>query len=117
MDPRLEVSTAKALIESTAKCVPSAWSRATPGGEGPRAGQSRQGIARLVSRSDSDEGRTAPDSELVNHIHPQRDGVLEQTGSAFDHGTEEVLRWARFRHARFVIEAPRSNPRGAYVRA
>lgn len=104
-DPRLAVSTAKALIESTAKCVLTArgqsYSRAAKVPTLVNAAQESLGLA---PKSVSDEDRAL--RQALQSLVTLTQSVTELRNSVgIDHGAEEVPRWVRPRHARLVVGA------------
>lgn len=104
-DPRLAVSTAKALIESTAKCVLTArgknYSRAAKVPALVNAAQESLGLA---PKSVSDEDRAL--RQALQSLVTLTQSVTELRNSVgIDHGAEEVPRWVRPRHARLVVGA------------
>lgn len=104
-DPRLAVSTAKALIESTAKCVLTArgqtYSRAAKVPALVNAAQESLGLA---PKSVSDEDRAL--RQALQSLVTLTQSVTELRNSVgIDHGAEEVPKWVRPRHARLVVGA------------
>jgi hypothetical protein len=104
-DPRLAVSTAKALIESTAKCVLTArgqsYARAAKVPALVNAAQESLGLA---PKSVSDEDRAL--RQALQSLITLTQSVTELRNSVgIDHGAEEVPRWVRPRHARLVVGA------------
>lgn len=80
-DPRLAVSTAKALIESTAKCV-----------------------LGLAAKSVSDEDRAL--RQALRSLVALTQSVTELRNSVgIDHGAEELPKWVHPRHARLAVGA------------
>ncbi|CAM3822185.1 abortive infection family protein [Isoptericola cucumis] len=105
MDPRLAVSTAKALIESTAKCVLTArgqsYARAAKVPTLVNAAQESLGLA---PKSVGDEDRAL--RQALQSLVTLTQSVTELRNSVgIDHGAEEVPRWVRPRHARLVVGA------------
>lgn len=104
-DPRLAVSTAKALIESTAKCVLTArgqeYSRAASVPKLVNAAQESLGLA-AKSVSDEDRALRQALQSLVTLTQSVTE-IRNQVG--IDHGAEEVPTWVRPRHARLVVGA------------
>lgn len=104
-DPRLAVSTAKALIESTAKCVLSA--RSIPYTKS-------DDVTQLVARSQealglAAKGASGEDGSLrrvLGSLATLAQNVTEiRNKIGVDHGAESVPRWVRPRHARLVVGA------------
>lgn len=104
-DPRLAVSTAKALIESTAKCVLSARGVAYTKSDD---------VTQLVARSQqalglAAKGANGEDQSLrrvLGSLATLAQNVTEiRNKVGVDHGTESVPTWVRPRHARLVIGA------------
>jgi hypothetical protein len=102
-DPRLAVSTAKALIESTAKCVLSA--------RGVTYTKSDD-VTQLVARSQqalglAAKGASGEDQSLrrvLGSLATLAQNVTEiRNKVGVDHGTESVPTWVRPRHARLVV--------------
>lgn len=104
-DPRLAVSTAKALIESTAKCVLTArdqsYSRAANVPKLVNAAQESLGLD-AKSVSDEDAALRRALQSLVTLTQSVTE-IRNQVG--IDHGAEEVPTWVRPRHARLVVGA------------
>lgn len=104
-DPRLAVSTAKALIESTAKCVLTTrgrrYSRAAKVPQLVSAAQESLGLA---PKSVSDEDRAL--RQALQSLITLTQSVTEiRNQVGIDHGAEEVPTWVRPRHARLVVGA------------
>lgn len=104
-DPRLAVSTAKALIESTAKCVLSA--RGVPYTKS-------DDVTQLVARSQqalglAAKGASGEDQSLrrvLGSLATLAQNVTEiRNKVGVDHGAESVPTWVRPRHARLVVGA------------
>lgn len=104
-DPRLAVSTAKALIESTAKCVLSA--------RGVTYTKSDD-VTQLVARSQqalglAAKGASGEDQSLrrvLGSLATLAQNVTEiRNKVGVDHGAESVPTWVRPRHARLVVGA------------
>lgn len=104
-DPRLAVSTAKALIESTAKCVLSA--------RGVTYTKSDD-VTQLVARSQqalglAAKGASGEDESLrrvLGSLATLAQNVTEiRNKVGVDHGAESVPTWVRPRHARLVVGA------------
>lgn len=104
-DPRLAVSTAKALIESTAKCVLSA--RKVPY-------KRSDNVPALVTRAQESlglaaKGASSEDPSLrrvLQSLVTLAQNVTEiRNQVGVDHGAESVPRWVRPRHARLVVGA------------
>lgn len=104
-DPRLAVSTAKALIESTAKCVLTARERSyTRSAKVPALVNAAQESLGLAAKSVSDEDRAL--RQALQSLVTLTQSVTEIRNSVgIDHGAEEVPRWVRPRHARLVVGA------------
>lgn len=104
-DPRLAVSTAKALIESTAKCVLTARGQSyTRAAKVPALVNAAQESLGLAPKSVSDEDRAL--RQALQSLITLTQSVTELRNSVgIDHGAEEVPRWVRPRHARLVVGA------------
>lgn len=104
-DPRLAVSTAKALIESTAKCVLTARGQSyTRAAKVPALVNAAQESLGLAPKSVSDEDRAL--RQALQSLITLTQSVTEiRNNVGIDHGTEEVPRWVRPRHARLVVGA------------
>lgn len=104
-DPRLAVSTAKALIESTAKCVLTARGQSyTRAAKVPALVNAAQESLGLAPRSVSDEDRAL--RQALQSLITLTQSVTELRNSVgIDHGAEEVPKWVRPRHARLVVGA------------
>lgn len=104
-DPRLAVSTAKALIESTAKCVLTARGQTyTRAAKVPALVNAAQESLGLAPKSVSDEDRAL--RQALQSLVTLTQSVTELRNSVgIDHGAEEVPRWVRPRHARLVVGA------------
>ncbi|CCI51907.1 MAG: abortive infection family protein [Tetrasphaera jenkinsii] len=104
-DPRLAVSTAKALIESTAKCVLTARGQTyTRAAKVPGLVNAAQDSLGLAPKSVSDEDRAL--RQALQSLVTLTQSVTELRNSVgIDHGAEEVPRWVRPRHARLVVGA------------
>ncbi|MCG7308499.1 abortive infection family protein [Brachybacterium sp. ACRRE] len=104
-DPRLAVSTAKALIESTAKCVLTARGQTyTRAAKVPALVNAAQESLGLAPKSVSDEDRAL--RQALQSLITLTQSVTELRNSVgIDHGAEEVPRWVRPRHARLVVGA------------
>ena len=104
-DPRLAVSTAKALIESTAKCVLTARGQSyTRAAKVPALVNAAQESLGLAPKSVSDEDRAL--RQALQSLVTLTQSVTELRNSVgIDHGAEEVPRWVRPRHARLVVGA------------
>ena len=104
-DPRLAVSTAKALIESTAKCVLSArdvpYTRSDSVPALVNRAQESLGLAAKAA-SDEDPSLRRVLQSLVTLAQNVTE-IRNQVG--VDHGAESVPRWVRPRHARLVVGA------------
>lgn len=104
-DPRLAVSTAKALIESTAKSVLTARGVAyTRGDKVPTlVGRAQHALA-LSAKGASDEAPAL--RQILQSLATVAQGVTELRNQVgVDHGTESVPTWVRPRHARLVVGA------------
>lgn len=104
-DPRLAVSTAKALIESTAKCVLTArgqeYSRAA---NVPKLVNAAQESLGLAPKAVSDEDRIL--RQALQSLVTLTQSVTEiRNQVGIDHGAEEVPTWVRPRYARLVVGA------------
>ncbi|MGB7448642.1 MAG: abortive infection family protein [Ornithinimicrobium sp.] len=106
-DPRLAVSTAKALIESTAKCVLTARGQSyTKAAKVPALVNAAQESLGLAPKSVSDEDRAL--RQALQSLVTLTQSVTELRNSVgIDHGAEDVPRWVRPRHARLVVGAAR----------
>ncbi|WP_232820421.1 abortive infection family protein [Brachybacterium sp. YJGR34] len=104
-DPRLAVSTAKALIESTAKCVLTARGQTyAPKAKVPALVNAAQESLGLAPKSVSDEDRAL--RQALQSLVTLTQSITELRNSVgIDHGAEEVPRWVRPRHARLVVGA------------
>lgn len=104
-DPRLAVSTAKALIESTAKCVLTARGQSyTRAAKVPALVNAAQESLGLAPKSVSDEDRAL--RQALQSLVTLTQSVTELRNSVgIDHGAEEVPKWVRPRHARLVVGA------------
>lgn len=104
-DPRLAVSTAKALIESTAKCVLTARGQSyTRAAKVPALVNAAQESLGLAPKSVSDEDRAL--RQALQSLVTLTQSVTEIRNSVgIDHGAESVPRWVRPRHARLVVGA------------
>ena len=104
-DPRLAVSTAKALIESTAKCVLTARGQTyTRAAKVPALVNAAQESLGLAPKSVSDEDRAL--RQALQSLVTLAQSVTELRNSVgIDHGAEEVPKWVRPRHARLVVGA------------
>ncbi|TDT32958.1 abortive infection family protein [Naumannella halotolerans] len=104
-DPRLAVSTAKALIESTAKCVLTARGQSyTRAAKVPALVNAAQESLGLAPKSVSDEDRAL--RQALQSLITLTQSVTELRNTVgIDHGAEEVPRWVRPRHARLVVGA------------
>lgn len=104
-DPRLAVSTAKALIESTAKCVLSArdvpYTRSDSVPALVTRAQESLGLAAKAASGEDPSLRRVLQSlvTLAQNVTEIRNQV------GVDHGAESVPRWVRPRHARLVVGA------------
>lgn len=104
-DPRLAVSTAKALIESTAKCVLSARSvKYTKADKTPRLVNRAQESLGLAAKSASLEDGSL--RRVLQSLVTLAQNVTEiRNNVGVDHGAESVPTWLRPRHARLVVGA------------
>jgi hypothetical protein len=104
-DPRLAVSAAKALIESTAKCVLTARGQTyTRAAKVPALVSAAQESLGLAAKSVSDEDRSL--RQALQSLVTLTQSVTEiRNNVGVDHGAEEVPQWVRPRHARLVIGA------------
>ncbi|MGR6092279.1 abortive infection family protein [Brevibacterium sp. CSND-B09] len=104
-DPRLAVSTAKALIESTAKCVLTTRGQSyTRAAKVPALVNAAQESLGLAPKSVSDEDRAL--RQALQSLVTLTQSVTELRNSVgIDHGAEEAPRWVRPRHARLVVGA------------
>lgn len=104
-DPRLAVSTAKALIESTAKCVLTARGQTfAPKAKVPALVNAAQESLGLAPKSVSDEDRAL--RQALQSLVTLTQSVTELRNSVgIDRGAEELPRWVRPRHARLVVGA------------
>lgn len=104
-DPRLAVSTAKALIESTAKCVLTARGQSyTRAAKVPALVNAAQESLGLAAKSVNDEDRAL--RQALQSLVTLTQSVTElRNRVGIDHGAEEVPRWVRPRHARLVVGA------------
>lgn len=104
-DPRLAVSTAKVLIESTAKCVLTAREVAyTKSDDVPQLVARSQQALGLSAKGVGDEDQSlrrvlASLATLAQNVTEIRNKV------GVDHGDESVPTWVRPRHARLVVGA------------
>lgn len=104
-DPRLAVSTAKALIESTAKSVLSARGLTYTKSAGVPAlvNRAQQSLA-LAAKEVSDEVPAL--RQILQSLVTLAQGVTEiRNQVGVDHGAESVPAWVRPRHARLVVGA------------
>lgn len=104
-DPRLAVSTAKALIESTAKCVLTARGKSyTRAAKVPALVNAAQESLGLAAKAVSDEDKAL--RQALQSLVTLAQSVTElRNNVGIDHGAEEVPRWVRPRHARLVVGA------------
>lgn len=104
-DPRLAVSTAKALIESTAKCVLTARGQSyTRAAKVPALVSAAQESLGLAPKMVSDEDPAL--RQTLQSLITLTQSVTELRNSVgIDHGAEDVPRWVRPRHARLVVGA------------
>lgn len=102
-DPRLAISTAKALIESTAKCVLTARNQTyTRAAKVPALVNAAQESLGLAAKSVSDEDRAL--RQALQSLVTLTQSVTEiRNQVGVDHGAEEVPAWVRPRHARLVV--------------
>mgnify|MGYP001382452289 CR=1 FL=1 len=104
-DPRLAVSTAKALIESTAKCVLSARGVAyTKSDDVPQLVARSQQALGLAAKGASGEDQSL--RRVLGSLATLAQNVTEiRNKVGVDHGAENVPTWVRPRHARLVVGA------------
>ncbi len=104
-DPRLAVSTAKALIESTAKSVLTARDIAyTRSDKVPALVTRAQQSLALSAKGVSDEAPAL--RQILQSLVTLAQGVTEiRNQVGVDHGAESVPTWVRPRHARLVVGA------------
>lgn len=104
-DPRLGVSTAKALIESTAKCVlPARGQTYSRTANVPKLVNAAQESLGLAAKSVSDEDRAL--RQALQSLVTLTQSVTEiRNQVGIDHGAEAVPQWVRPRHARLVVGA------------
>ena len=103
-DPRLAVTTAKALIESTAKCVLSARDIAyTKADELPALVNRAQESLGLSPKGASAEESLRRVLQSLVTLAQNVTEIRDQVG--VDHGAESVPIWLRPRHARLVVGA------------
>lgn len=104
-DPRVAVSTAKALIESTAKLVLTARGKSyTKAAKVPALVNAAQESLGLAAKAVSDEAPAL--RQVLQSLVTMAQGVAEIRNQAgVDHGAESVPSWVRPRHARLVVGA------------
>ncbi|WP_134774128.1 abortive infection family protein [Ornithinimicrobium flavum] len=104
-DPRLAVSTARALIESTAKLVLTKRGRTyTKGAKVPTLVTSAQESLGLAAKGVSEEEPEL--RKLLQSLVTLTQGVTEiRNRVGVDHGAESVPNWVKPRHARLVVGA------------
>ena len=104
-DPRLAVSTAKTLIESTAKSVLTARGIAyTRSDKVPALVTRAQQSLALSAKGVSDEAPAL--RQILQSLVTLAQGVTEiRNQVGVDHGAESVPTWVRPRHARLVVGA------------
>ena len=104
-DPRLAVSTAKALIESTAKIVLSSRGLSyTPADNVPALVSRAQDALGLAPKGVSEEEPAL--RRVLQSLVTLTQGVTEiRNQVGIDHGSESVPAWVRPRHARLVVGA------------
>ena len=104
-DPRLAVSTAKALIESTAKIVLSERGESySKSAKLPALVSAAQESLGLAAKSVSEENASL--RRVLQSLVTLTQGVTEIRNQAgIDHGAEVVPKWVRPRHARLVVGA------------
>jgi hypothetical protein len=104
-DPRAAVSTAKALIESTAKLVLTTRGHTyAKGAKVPALVNAAQESLGLAARAISDEAPAL--RQVLQSLVTLAQGVAEiRNQVGVDHGTESVPMWVRPRHARLVVGA------------
>ena len=104
-DPRLAVSTAKALIESTAKLV--LTERGKPYAKAaklPALVTAAQESLGLATKAVGDENASL--RQVLQSLVTLAQGVTEiRNQVGVDHGAESVPTWVRPRHARLVVGA------------
>lgn len=102
-DPRLAVSTAKALIESTAKCVLSTRGLAySSTAKLPALVNEAQTALSLAPKGVSDEDKSL--RQVLQSLVSLTQGVTEiRNKVGVHHGAESVPTWVRPRHARLVV--------------
>ena len=104
-DPRLAVSTAKALIESTAKLVLAERKITYPAAaKVPKLVAEAMESLKLSPRGASDENASL--RQVLQSLVTLTQGVTEiRNQVGVDHGAESVPTWVRPRHARLVVGA------------
>ncbi len=104
-DPRLAVSTAKAMIESTAKSVLTARGISySKSAKVPALVRQAQESLSLAAKGVSDEMPAL--RQVLQSLVTLAQGVTEiRNQVGVDHGTESVPKWVRPRHARLVVGA------------
>lgn len=104
-DPRLALSTAKALIESTAKLVLTERGKTyTKGAKVPALVTAAQESLGLSAKSVSDENASL--RQVLQSLVTLAQSVTEiRNQVGVDHGAESVPAWVRPRHARLVVGA------------
>lgn len=104
-DPRVAVSTAKALIESTAKLVLTERGQAySKGATVPALVNAAQESLGLAAKGVSDEEPAL--RQVLQSLVTLAQGVTEiRNRVGVDHGAESVPAWVRPRHARLVVGA------------
>lgn len=104
-DPRLAVSTAKALIESTAKLVLAERGESySKSANVPALVTAAQESLGLAAKSVSDENGSL--RKVLQSLVTLTQGVTEiRNQVGIDHGAEDVPKWVRPRHARLVVGA------------
>jgi hypothetical protein len=104
-DPRLAVSTAKALIESTAKLVLTTRGKTySKVAKVPALVTAAQESLGLAAKAVSDENSSL--RQVLQSLVTLAQGVTEiRNQVGVDHGAESVPTWVRPRHARLVVGA------------
>ena len=104
-DPRLAVSTAKALIESTAKLVLTKRGKTySKAAKVPALVTAAQESLGLAAKAVSDENSSL--RQVLQSLVTLAQGVTEiRNQVGVDHGAESVPTWVRPRHARLVVGA------------
>lgn len=107
VDPRLAVSAAKALMETTAKHVLTACGQAYP--KNPRMpaliAEAQEALGLAAKGAGTEAGELRQILAALATVGNRVTEVRNQVG--VDHGTESVPGWVRPRHARLVVGAAR----------